>query len=512
MRRAFPLSEASGSTPRRELFRQKVGMSKFGTTGTWAAVGIVVLLALAIVPAISGATSPAQPSGTAIAATTTSCPATGTQTGGLSSGPSDTQWAYGGQGWSNWSISFHNVTFSYNSTFGWTVVFTVVTNSTTGVTMLSELRTLGITVWANVTTPKFTAAYLYHAYEQDSAFANITNQSAVYVDGAPVPALGILNASVSACSAVNQALSVANATVTRNGYLNVTGMAQASVSFSPSLGLIPLNLSGVEEWNSSSTATTAASWNVSYAYLELNGTSGSGSRAGSLSGSYPVNLTGFKFEARHSFWDRKPRVGVFLVLQGPLDCYDGYILIPRAFDFFGTAVHGYDPFGFGSARISSENLYVSPGPGGLAVTAADQSFGAVNTGINGFAQPYTLVASDAALNSPSATVQGQPMPVSEAKTLNHELATTPTMSPAQPLHGSTLLGSSDDLLAVLVGTVAVVVVGVVATVAWISSSRRRAATGPSAVVPAGAASPETPPTSSRVSDASSQREGPNRPQ
>ena len=451
-------------------------MRNIGRTGTWAAIGMVVLLGLAIVPSISGAVSPTTASSATLASSPAGCAATSVSSGGQSSGSSDTQWAYGGQGYSNWTLSYHDITFSYNSSFGWTVILTVVTNSATGVTMLSEQRTLGITVWANITSPKFTANYLYHAFEQDGAFANVTNRSAVYVDGSPVPALGLLNASVAACSDVHQAISITNQTLTRTGYLNVNGSAMAAISFSPSLGLIPLNLSGVEEWNSSSTATTAASWNVSYAYEELDGTTGSGSRMGSLGGTYPVNLTGFKFVAQHAFWDRKPRVGVVLILEGPFNCYDGFILLPRDFDFFGTAVHGFDPYGFGAARISSESLYVSPGPGGLAVTAADQSFAAVNTGMNGFMGTNTLVTSDA-ISSPAATVYGQPMSVSEARAIDHSLAATPTLVTSAPSsHGSTTFGVTGALVAVIAGVVVVSIVGVVLVLTWTSSRRRNLST------------------------------------
>jgi len=451
-------------------------MTKIGRMGTWAAIGMAALLGLAVVPAFASAFSPSIASSVAAASTPAGCPPGSTTTGGQSGGHPDTQWAYGGEGYSIWSFSFHNVTFSYNSTFGWTVIFTVVTNSTTGVTMLEEQRTLGITVWANFTTPRVTASYLYHAYESDGAFANATNHSTVYVNGSPVAALGLLNASVAACSTVHQAISVANETVTRNGNLDVNGSAAASVSFSPSLGLIPLNLSGVEQWNSSSTATTAASWNVTYAYQQLNGSSGTGSRTGSLGGTYPVSLTGYQFEARHAFWDQKPRTGVILILQGPFNCYDGFILLPRDFDFFGTAVQGYSPYGFGTASISGENLYVSRGPGGLGVTAADQSFAAVNTGMNGFMGPSTMVSSDA-FNSPSATVYGQPMPVSEALAIDHSLTANPTLvTHTAPSHISTVFGSGSGLVAVVAGAVIVAIVGVVTALVWTSSHRRHANT------------------------------------
>ena len=437
--------------------------------GAWIAVGVVLLLALAIVPTVAGATNPATNARVAPAATSSPC-ATGSSSGG-GGHPSDAQWAYGGQGWSNWTFTFGNVTVSYNSSFGWTVVFTVVSNATTGVTMLEEQRTLGITVWSNVTKPDRSIAYFYHAVEVDGAFANITNHSTVYVKDSPVPALGILNASVAACSALEQTLRITNQTATRTASLNVTGVAGASVAFTPSLGLIPLNLTGVYIWNSSATATVAASWNVSFAYTKLDGSSGSGSKAGSLSGTAEVYLTGYRCWAHHEFSDHQARLGVVLDLQGPFSAYDGFILLPRSFDFFGSAPHGYDPYGFGSAGISSESLYLSPRAGGFAVTAADQSFGAFDTGANAFAGPGFGSGPDAT-NSPAATVYGQPMTVSQAKAIDQGLVGVPSSSTQSPAKSGGLTASGGNVLVVVVAVVAGVA-GTVGAVTWFSNSRRR---------------------------------------
>jgi hypothetical protein len=452
-------------------------MANLAGKSAWIATGVVLLLALAMVPTISSAAHPGAGSGVAAASSTGTCSPSGTSSGGGGPPPSDTQWAYGGQGWSNWTLSFDDVTITYNSSFGWTVVFTVVSNSTTGITMLEEQRTLGINVWSNVTKPNFTVSYLYHAQEMDGAFANVTNGSTVYVDGQAVPALGILNASVAACSEINQALQVANATVTRTASLNVTGVAEASVAFSPSLGLVPLNLTGVSMWNSSATATSAASWNVSYAFTTLGGKSGSGSKAGSLSGTAEVYLTGYRCWAHHLFSDHKSRLGVIVSLQGPFQGYDGFVLLPHGFDFFGTAPHGYDSYGFGSAGISSESLYLSPGPGGLSITAADQSFGAVNSGVNGFAGPDFGLASPEAPGGPAATVYGQPMSVSQAHAVDQGLTGTPGFSGRAPLHGASGLASSANLVVVLVAVVVAVVVGTVVAVEWASVKRRRSTNG-----------------------------------
>jgi hypothetical protein len=443
-------------------------MANLGAKSAWIASGVALLLALAILPTVSGSAGPG--TAPAVAAASSPCSSAETHSGGTP--PPDSQWAYGGQGWSNWSVTFGNVTFTYNSSFGWTVVFTVLSNATTGVTMLEEQRTMGITVWSNVTKPDVKVAYLYHAEEIDGAFANVTNRSTVYVNDQPVPALGILNASVEACSAIHQALQVTNLTATRTASLNATGVAQASVAFSPSLGLIPLNLTGVHMWNSSSTATSAANWNISYAYTKLNGASGSGSKVGSLSGTAQVNLTGFRCWTDHAFSDHKSRLGVIVTVQGPFNGYDGFILLPRSFDFFGTANHNYDPYGFGSAGVSSETLYVSPRSGGLAVTAADQSFAAFDTGAIAFAGPQLGFAPDAS-SSPAATVYGQPMTVAQAKSLDQGLTGTPGISGHAPVQSPETVALGGSEVVVVVVVLVAGIVGTIGAVEWVSYRRRR---------------------------------------
>jgi hypothetical protein len=468
-------------------------MAKFGGKKAWIAAGVALLVGLAIVPAFSGAAS-LTPASTATASPTNPC---GTTEHGLLASPAaaspDTQWSYGGQGWWNQTFKFDHTTITYNSSFGWTVVFTVTHNTATGVWTLEEQRTMGITIHANVTTPKVTVLYCYHAQESDAAFANITNHSTVYVKDKAVPALGLLNASVVVNGLIYQTLSITNQTATRTASLSVTGNAQASVSFSPALGLIPLNLTGVCEWNSSATATSAASWNIAWAYTELNGTSGSGSKTGSLSGTTPVSLTGFKFGMRHPFSDHKSRIGVILVIQGPFNSYDGFILVPHDFDLFGPMTHGYDQFGFGSAGISTEQLYVSPGPGGLAITAADQTFISADT-MSGFGAPVGGGFAPAAFSSPSATVYGQPMTVEQAQAVDQGLTGTSGSSGHAPVSHPAAV--SIDIAVVLVGVAVAAVVGTVGALGWVADSRRRSKGGSGGIrtsgVPPAAEDPNRP--------------------
>jgi hypothetical protein len=427
-------------------------MARIGGKGAWAAtVGVALLLAFAIVPALSGAASAAPvPS--------------------ASANPAH-PWAYGGEGWSNNTAILGNATITWDGMFGWVVIFTV-TQTAPGVWMLEEQRTVAITISASFSNPLSHGTYNYHAQAVDTAFANITNQSTVYVNGLPVPALGILNASAMENASIAESISQTVGAHTRSASLDVTGIASASVSFDPALGLIPLNLTGVNHWNSSATATAAGNWNIAWTWndQDFNGTtgSGSGSNVGNVSGSALVFLMGYKEVLLHPFADHMVRVGVLLVIQGPFDCYDGFILVPHGFDLFGGAAHGYDSVGFGSAGISSETLAVSDGPSGPAVTAAVETFGSTSTAVDGMASPGTG-ASPAATYSPSATVQGQPMSVAQAQSEAQHLTSGAASAAAS--------GLSAGLVALLVALVLLAVLGTVGVIEWRSYARRKSKGG-----------------------------------
>ena len=451
-------------------------MAKIGGKKGWAATaGVALLLAFVALPALSGAAS-AAPVSSAVSA------------------DSSTQWAYGGQGWFNGSVVTELGNLTWTSSFGWTVIFTV-TPTGTGVWMVEEQRTVGITIAATYTGSAVTITYHYHGTETDTAFANVTDQSVVYVNGQPVPALGIDNASAAITATIAESISKTLGGHTASASLNVLADAQAATSFSPSLGLIPLNLTGVNTWNSSATGSPSASWTVSYSWNDqgFNGTtaSGSGSKSGSLSGTGTVNLTGYKvyLVSEPTFRDHKMRTGVVLEVQGVFDNYDGFIWIPRAFDVFGTAVYDYDPVSLGSAGISSETLYLSSGgPGGFGVTAASTTFGADDVSVNALASPVSETT-PAASAAPGGPVLAQPMSVAQANAEANCLKNG--CAAASP-------GFVGGLLVALVGVAAAVVVGTVGVIEWRSYARRKSRKGlvggygeswPNGVPPAAAISP-----------------------
>ena len=453
-------------------------MAKFGGTKGWVATaGVALLMAFVALPALTGAAS-ATPVASAVPA------------------DSSTQWAYGGQGWFNGSLHSGLGNISWTSMYGWTVVFTV-TPTAYGTWMIEEQRTVGMTISATYTGGAVTVTYNFHGAESDVGFANVTNQSVVYVGGQPVPALGIDNASASVNASIAESISKTVAGHTASASLNVLGVGQASTSFSPSLGLIPLNLSGVTMWNSTATGSPSASWTVSYSWSDqgFNGTtaSGSGSRSGSLSGTGTVTLTGYKLhlDSPPAFRDHQSRTAVVLVIQGVFDNYDGFIWIPHDFDLFGTSTHDYDSVSMGSAGISAETLYVSSAPGGIGVTAASSTFAGNDASVNALATPVGQ-ASPAASTSPAGTVLAQPMSVSQANAEANCLR--------NGCGGAAAAGPIGGLFVALVGVAAAVVVGTVGVIEWRSYARRRSQKGlvggygeswPNGVPPAAAMSPPT---------------------
>ncbi len=427
-----------------------------GTKGWLVLTGVALLVALAAVPTLAGtATAAPAPLTTAV------------------STPSN-QWAYGGVGWSNNTLIIGSDELTWNASFGWTVILTV-TSTGPNTTEISELRTVGIDLAATFASPTASASYSYHALEVDSAFANLTNASTVYVGGVAVPALGILNDSTSSQGALAEAISVTDHGTTKSASLNVTGSAQTSASFSPALGLIPLNLSGVTVWNSSAYVTPSASWNVSYTWAN-NGffnTTGSGTKDfnGTLSTPGEVNLTGFDVTKTYgvpSFPDHVPRHAIVLIVQGPLGNYDAFVFVPRGFDLFGGGSPPYASDSLGSAQISAQTLYVSQGVHGYAVTAGATTFGATTSAVN------TLEASSggttpAAGGSPGTTVVGAPMSVAQAQAENNRLAS------GFPSAGKSGIGLG--VIVVVAALAIAVVVGTVAVVEWRSYARRRSQKG-----------------------------------
>jgi hypothetical protein len=425
------------------------------TLGWLAAVGVAVLVALAVVPVLSGSAS----------ASPLLTPAV----------PQTQQWAYGGQGWSNNSITIGNATATWDAWFGWTVVFTA-TNTSTDTVLLEEQRTVGISLTATYDGPVIQASYFYHAQEVDTAFVNLTNQSTVYSNGVALPALGVTNVSANVHGAIAEMFNLTFRGHTHSASLTVNGAAQSSVAFTPSLGLIPLNLTGVNSWNSTANAVGAASWNLNWTWVEngLNGTtgSGSGSHGGSVSVTGPVNLAGYEVRVATVFPDHHNRVAIVLVFEGPFDNYDMFVLVPHDFDLFGGVSHPFDSLSYGSASIASgETLYVGFGARGPMIQGATTTFGASDAAVSGTPTPIAgsvsgSVAAASGPSGPGGTVTGYPMTVpaaqAEANCLTGGCSAKSAGSAAEGI-----------LLVAVIALAAIAVVGTVGVIEWRSYAARK---------------------------------------
>ncbi|MFZ1024256.1 MAG: hypothetical protein WAN87_08980, partial [Thermoplasmata archaeon] len=259
------------------------------------------------------------------------------------------QWAYGGEAWQNGTVILSNSEYTYTAFFGWTVILSA-TPTSTNILALEAQRTMATTLTVNYCTPQCSsptlqATFDLKAQETDFGFANVTNQSTVYESGVAVPAVGLINDSASSQSQLSENLQVTTGGHTATRALTATGNSNSSIAFSPALGLIPLNLSAANSWNSSAQFTAQGAWLINYDWsaTTLSGvsTTGMGSVNGTVQRSGEVNLTGYVLGTVH-LRNQTTVPAILLVVQGPFDDYDGFILVPHAYNMFGGAAHGYD--------------------------------------------------------------------------------------------------------------------------------------------------------------------------
>ena len=157
------------------------------------------------------------------------------------------QWAFGGQRWANLSVSFYDGTFTSRAYYGEQVVITE-TNTSATTRQIEGVRTVGASYFAeycqpNCTNPNASANLTLRAWQQLTAFVNLTTAATVYESSTGgstvigVAALGIDNASSSARGQLNESYSIMRGThAGAHGSLGVTHRASMGVQFSPASG------------------------------------------------------------------------------------------------------------------------------------------------------------------------------------------------------------------------------------------------------------------------------------
>lgn len=381
-----------------------------------------------------------------------------------------TAWAYGGTNSSSGTLTIGSTVVTWNVTVGVDVIFNA-TPTVANTTELQIQRTVAVDVYLTLTSPNLTGSFSLKGLEVDHGYANVTNASSVDASGTMVPALGLDNSSVSAKASLNEALVGTKGGTTAFAYFNVSGAAHGTVQFTPALGLIPLNLTGITSWNSTATATPAAAWSFAYnyAYHGWNGTTGQGgaTRTGSWNATGPVNLTGQVISLPAArFVDHAARTAVVLLVSGPADLYDGFLLVPHGFDLFGGQRQSFDYASLSTSTITGDVVFVSAGHLHLwSFSAARLTFGASYPAAT--AVPMTGGAAPAAApltNGAAASVLAQPESVSAAQSQAHCL---------QFGCGATGPWYTGLAGAALIGALVVAVVGTVGVIEWQSYSRRK---------------------------------------
>jgi hypothetical protein len=419
-------------------------MQMNGTKRRMLSITAVALMALMVVPLFASSAS-----ATAVAPST------------LASSGKSAEWAFGGEGWAGGGISGGLTTLTWNASAGAVVIFNA-TNTSASTIELTASRTVVVAVSATYTAPGTSWAYNFKVVELDKAYVNLSTVSTVTLTNKTVvPALGVLNASVQANASLKASLVGVVGNKSTSDLLNVSGWAWAKVAFDPSLGLVPLNLTGVTGWHSWANASGSAAWNLTWAYVDhgWNGTTGiySGNISGTWSKTTMVVLFG-RVAGTYAKWvDHRLRTAVILGLSGPFDLYSGFLLIPHDFDLFGGGVTAYAGAGVGATAVTSEYLFVTNGPRYLwagSVSAANMTAGAPTPTTlavaTGGAMPAVLPSSSGSANP---TVWEQPESPSAAQNQAYCLQFG-CSSGAKPLGGLVLLGG-------IVGVAAVVAIALV---------------------------------------------------
>ncbi len=430
------------------------------TKGQLAVLGMVALLGLAVVPFVSAAASAAP--GPAVSAPVAS-------------------WAYGGEASSNGSFSALGAEITWNATFGLVAIFNATNTSATTVELTAQ-RTMALSVTASASNGNgsFVAHYALKALEVDSAFANLSrNASVTLANGTNATALGILNASTHTSASLVESLTGSSSGTPFGAHLNASGSAHLAAAFTPALGLIPNNLSGVSAWSSTAVLNATSAWQYAYNWSHvgpLGSASGNGSHAGGWNSTLAVTLYGHAFAAPVAFSDHANRTEVVLALGGPFELRDGFVLIPGAFDFFNGDAKAYGNFTLGAAAISADVVFVRSGSLHVeSVSAAQATFGDASAPlyVSGGSSGSVAAATPASV-SPGSTVTAQP-----------ESPSTAQAQAACLKFGCSSAGPSYAALVV----VGVVGVAALAAVAAIVGSRRKRPAAPQVLEPAGSVSP-----------------------
>lgn len=370
------------------------------------AIGLAALLAVTVLPALSA-------------------PVSASAVGGSSGAGTLSSWAYGGEQSRNGTISSGGATISWNATFALVVIFNASNTSNASV-QLQEERTEALALEVTGSSASLSFHARLRAVEVDTASVNLTRNATVTLgNGSNVSAWGLENASSrSNASLAESVVGTYQGNQSFSAYLNVSGRSQASVGFTPPLGLLPLTVQPGISWTATALANASSSWTIGFSWAKhtpLQSGSGTADRSGGWNGTALVTVNGHAGAPESGFDDHVARTTIGLTLSGAFGLHDGFLLVPQGFDLFNGGTHAYDEDEVtGSATIFGESLFVTGHHltvRSVAAARASTRFGVANSSL--FTSGGTTGAVGAAtvpsVSDASATVLAQPESPGQAR-------------------------------------------------------------------------------------------------
>ena len=387
---------------------------------------------------------------------------------------STTSWGYGGSRWVNVSGSSNGLngsaSYSIHAFFGVQVALTEVNTSATTFELTAN-RTMVGDVFASYcrpscSSPTAAANLTLRAWEVAHASANFTTTGQVNGAHGPVPAVAIVDSSVSARANLTETETIQlfgpAASHTASWDLSVHSDTFAALSFAPALGLVPDNLSATPNWTASSQFHGSGSWQVGFDYRHtpLSGppVGANRSSSGTVSGTGNVSLQGMvvgPLALRGGISTDAVRIFV----SGPFAVREGFILVPTGADLFGAS-GDWKGEAVGDSTAGTDAIDYAPSPGERPTLEASATTYAATSSAAQLSAPagVTTMASPAADGTGPQTVQAQPESASQANGAAGCLLSG-SCPPGAPAHRG--LAGGLIVLAVAVVGLTVVVVGLV---------------------------------------------------
>ncbi|MCI4365781.1 MAG: hypothetical protein L3K10_06980 [Thermoplasmata archaeon] len=397
-----------------------------------------------------------------------------------------TLWAYGAVE----TVDFHGFShngweYTGNATYGFSVILNQ-TNTTATTFELDVNRTMGALIHVHYCSPSCSAPRYFgnesaHFYESVAAAANFTTTGSVDENGHPVSALALNNSQTHLLAnetlTASAYLPAAGLPVSRSAYVSAHVRAEASMGFSPGLGILPTDLSTAQTWNSTAqfSAHASATYSKFFASQGPLGTERLGPVLGNLSIPFngTVSLHGAYSPSDQVTLGQVSYSEVTLTVTGPFAVREGFILVPSATDLFSGGASSWAGQENGSANAAMSYLDARASYGGhVGIGASRWVYGSSTAG------PAAGISSDPGIAEispstgprndtvPATTLQGTPEAVGSAQS-QQTCLTTGSGCPAAVAAGTPNLRG----LIGLVG-IAVVVIVVPAAIVLVAERRR----------------------------------------